>query len=284
MACDDLISSGGTAIPGFDSFSSALDRAGVPVVWLSAGTRFQLDAPRRRLAHNHPFIAEDGCGVYLPEDYFHLRPEASAGSRSPRNPTVRLGRFTCLPVAEPQPAAAEALESLASESGTEIVRLSTLSPREVAQNCGLPPREAEQARHRDFDELFFFAGASAAEIARFRSLAEERKCQLRERGSLWSLAIGASVSRCIRELSTLYDRALHAHARTIAVSMQDRSAELAKACDRAIFLVERDTPTAEARGVSRGRVMEVPIRCADRWEQILGAVLERPPGVETKYL
>lgn len=276
IACDDLISPSGGSIPGFEEFSAGLARASVPAVWLSSRTRFQLDAPRRRLAHNHPFIAEGGCGVYLPEDYFHLRPEASAGSRGPRNATVRLGRFTCLPIAEQQPAAAEALESLASESGAEIVRLSSLSPRELSQNSGLPPREAEQARHRDFDELFFFAGTSAAEIARFKSLAEERKCQLRERGSLWSLAIGASVSRCIRELSKLYDRALHAHARTIAVSIQDRSAELAKACDRAIFLVEQDTPKAEAREASTARVMEVPLHSADRWEQILSAILERP--------
>lgn len=276
IACDDLIPPSGSPIPGFDEFSAALGRASVPAVWLSSRTRFQLDAPRRRLAHNHPFIAEDGCGVYLPEDYFHLRPEASAGSRSPRNPTVRLGRFTCLPVAEQQPTAAEALESLANDSRTEIVRLSSLSPRELSQNSGLPPREAEQARHRDFDELFFFAGASEAEIARFKGLAVERKCQLRERGSLWSLAIGASVSRCIRELSKLYDRALHAHARTIAVSIQDRSAELAKACDRAISLVEQDAPKAPAREMSAGRVMEVPIHSAGRWEQILDTILERP--------
>jgi predicted mannosyl-3-phosphoglycerate phosphatase (HAD superfamily) len=275
IAYDDLTPPSGKALPGFDEFAAALDHAGVPTVWLSNRTRFQLDAPRKRLAHNHPFIAEGGCGAYLPEDYFHLRPESSAGSRGPGNTTVRLGRFTCLPVAEQQPAAAEALESLARESRAEIVRLSTLSPRELAQNSGLPPREAEQTRHRDFDELFFFAGTSPAEIARFQSSAGERKCQLRERGSLWSLAIGASVSRCVRELSKLYDRALHAHARTIAVSIEGPTAELAKACDRAILLVRQDTPKAEARGGSGGRVMEVPIHSPDPWEQTLRMILER---------
>ena len=276
IACDDLIPPSRSAISGFDEFSAALEHAGVPTVWLSSRTRFQLDAPRRRLGHNHPFIAEGGCGVYLPEDYFHLRPEAPTRSRGPRNTTVRLGRFTCLPIAEQQPAAAEALESLAYDSGAEIVRLSSLSPRELAQNSGLPAREAELARHRDFDELFFFAGTSPAEIACFKRLAEERKCQLRESGSLWSVAIGASVSRGIRELSKLYDRALHAHARTIAVSSQEHSSELAKACDRGILLVGRDTPKGEAREERGGRVMEVPIDSADRWERILSAIRERP--------
>src|SRR2546429_3453281 len=45
----------------------------------------------------------------LPEDYFHLRPE-SGNFRSRPTSTLRLGRFTCIPLAEPLPAASDALE------------------------------------------------------------------------------------------------------------------------------------------------------------------------------
>jgi len=35
------------------------------------------------------------------------------------------------------------------------------------QNTGLPQKEAELARQRDFDDIFFFAGASDEEVGRF---------------------------------------------------------------------------------------------------------------------
>lgn len=267
VAIDDLADSHGSFLPGFDDFTASLDRVGIPAVWLSARTRLQLDEPRRKLGHAHPFVAEDGCGVFLPEDYFHLRPHATPGSRPAKSLTVRLGRFTCLPVAEQQPAASEALESLADEAGVAVVPLESLSPRELAQNLGTSQREAELARQRDFDELFFFAGATEEEVQRVHELARGKGWQLRQRGALWSLAAGASVARCVRDLSKLYDRALHAHVRTIALGVGGQAEELAAACDRAILLTASQPESAAA-----GRVMELPIRGSEKWDAILQAV------------
>src|SRR2546429_7827922 len=69
----------------------------------------------------------------LPEDYFHLRPE-SGNFRSRPTSTLRLGRFTCIPLAEPLPAASDALESLSQETGVPVVTLRSLSVRELVQN------------------------------------------------------------------------------------------------------------------------------------------------------
>jgi predicted mannosyl-3-phosphoglycerate phosphatase (HAD superfamily) len=279
IAIDDLITARGAIVPGLDEFSAALDHRGIPAVWLTSRTRLQLDEPRRKLAHTHPFIAEDGCGVFLPEDYFHLRPQAST-SKPRGTATVRLGRFTCLPVAEPQPAAWEALESLAAETGVSVVPLRSLPPRELAQNANLPPREAELARQRDFDELFFFAGASEKEIDNFQTAGRSRNIQLRQRGVLWSLAIGASVRRCVGELSKLYDRALRSHARTIGIATPGQESSLFASCDRAILLTEKpvhrleDSSDRAARQPTH-RVMELPLRAEDTWQQVLANLSPR---------
>lgn len=278
ISIDDLIPAHGKSVPGLDEFTAALDHRGIPTVWLTSRTRLQMDAPRRKLAHTHPFIAEDGSGVFLPEGYFHLRPQTT--SPRPRDtPTVRLGRFTCLPVAEQQPAAAEALESLAAETGLSVVSLRSLPPRELAQNANLPPGEAELARQRDFDELFFFAGASPRDIENFQAAARDRNMQLRQRGILWSLSIGASVRRCVGELSKLYDRALRSHARTIGIATPGQEAALFAACDRAILLTDRsenpaDISSDQALAPVR-RVMELPLRAVDTWEQVLANLAPR---------
>ncbi len=279
FAVDDLIPPRGKLVPGLDEFAATLDHRGIPSVWLTNRTRLQMDDPRRKLTHTHPFIAEDGCGVFLPEDYFHLRPQAST-SKPRGTATVRLGRFTCLPIAEQQPAASNALEALSEETGVSVVPLRSLPPHELAQNLDLPPREAELTRQRDFDELFFFAGASDQDIKKFQAAAgNNRNIQFRQRGVLWSLAIGASVRRCVDELSKLYDRALRSHARTIAIATPGQEAALFAACDRSILLTDKPKEERERSGTQGAaqarRVMELPLRSADIWEQVLASLVAR---------
>jgi predicted mannosyl-3-phosphoglycerate phosphatase (HAD superfamily) len=228
IAVDGLIPPRSRSAPGLDEFTAALDHAGIPAVWVTNRSRLEFDAARRKHAHTHPFIAEGGSGVFLPEGYFNLRPEK----------TVRLGRFTCVPMAEALPGAANALEALSEATNVPVVALSSLSPRELAQNTGLPQREAELVRQRDFDELFFFAGASEKDIQRFVQAGREKKYELRQHGVMWSLAIGASLKRCIQSLSKLYDRALRYHPTIMGIAKSEEGMELFAACDRSILLTD----------------------------------------------
>ena len=281
LAIDNLLPSQGVTDPNLEDLFEKLGRANVPCVWLTSKTRLQIDEPRRKLGMRDPFIAEDGCGVYLPEDYFHLRPQATRrggtqGGKVQEATTVRLGRFTCLPIATPQPAAAQALETLAGETGVSAVPLASLPPRQLAGNIGLRPREAELARQRDFDELFFFAGASAAQIDAFQTAAQNQGAQLREQGALWSLAVGASVAKCIRELAKLYDRALHAHARIVGAAYARQPPTFFASCDRALLLTpneEEDSALQKPESPKLGRVLRVPLNAEKKWESLLDFVV-----------
>jgi predicted mannosyl-3-phosphoglycerate phosphatase (HAD superfamily) len=262
---DGLVPVRGKMAPGFDDFIAALEHAAIPNVWVTTRTRLQIDDPRRKLGHSHPFIAEGGCGVYLPEGYFHLRPPK----------TLRLGRFTCLPIAEPQPAAAEALEELSEETGVSVVALRSLSPRELAQNSGLPAAQAELMRQPDFDEIFFFAGATENEVSRFKTETASRSWQLRQRGVLWSLALGANLKQCVRDVSKLYTRALRSQPKIIGISRDDGDSELLSACDRGFVLLDgaRDAERSESqRERLPARFRQVELGSADVWERILEAV------------
>jgi predicted mannosyl-3-phosphoglycerate phosphatase (HAD superfamily) len=262
---DSFLSSRGKFLHGFDRFMAELDGLEIPCVWLSSKSRVQLDDPRRRAGHTEPFIAEDGCGVYLPEDYFHLKPSCK---------TVRMARFTCIPIAKPQPASQEALESLAEESGVSIVPLRSLSPRELAQNFALPNREAELVRQRDFDALFFFAGAGEEDITRFKALASQNNYALREQGMLWSLAVGPDTKRCIREVGDLYDRTLRSHAIRFAIAPSAQPSALLSASDRGIRLTASYGDSAAAAEKS-SRLTEIAITAPDLWEHALSLLTAR---------
>jgi predicted mannosyl-3-phosphoglycerate phosphatase (HAD superfamily) len=264
-AIDELIPIPGNPLSGFADFLDGLAEAGTPCVWVSSRNRHQLDIPIRKLGQAAPFIAEGGSGVYLPEDYFHLKPAR----------TVRLGRFTCIPVATAQPAAAEALESLAGETSISVVPLRSLSSRELMQNTGLPRQEADALRQRDFDELFFFAGTSDADIEKFRQRAEHEKLSVRRSGSLWSLAVNANLARCVQELCKLYDRSLHAHAFTIALGTTADSVALGRSCDRAILLTERHAPAQPPSLLNRPAPKLLPLFAADTWRLALDSIQQR---------
>ena len=264
-AVDAFLPLRGKIQAGFDEFSVALDHASIPSVWVTNRSRMQMDDPIRKLGHHHPFVAEDGSGVYMPEDYFHLRPAK----------TIRLGRFTCIPIAESQPAASEALESISEETGVPVVALRSLSPRELAQNVGLPAREAELARQRDFDELFFFAGASEPDIDRFHAEARQRKLALRQHGVLWSLSVGANLSQCIRELSKLYDRALRFHPTILGIATPEESGNLFPACDRSLLLTKGTTGDAATPHPHARKAKELPLSAPDLWEHILAELTSR---------
>ena len=247
VSVDAFFSLRGKVLHHFDAFLEALDEAQIPCVWMTGWTRAQIDEPRRRLGQNAPYIGENGSGVFLPEDYFHLK----------SGKTLRLGRYTCIPVAQPQPAAAEALEELAADLDIAVVPLGKLSPRELSQNTGLPAREAELIRTRDFDEVFFFAGATDEEIGKFGEEARARGMALRTAGAFWSLSCGGDLGKCVRELGGLYDRAVRSHAQRYALRIagtKDEKADgwPAAAFDRTLVLTERNDPHEGLAGIVVG--------------------------------
>ena len=63
IAIDTIVPVRGKSLAGFEEFGAQLDHAGVPVVWVTARSRMQMDEPRRKFGHQHPFIGEDGSGV-----------------------------------------------------------------------------------------------------------------------------------------------------------------------------------------------------------------------------
>jgi D-glycerate 3-kinase len=270
IAVDALVPLRGASLPGFDEFTARLDHEAIPAVWLTSRSRLQFDDARRKHGHSHPFIGEDGCAVYLPEDYFHLRP-ASGASRARNAATLRLGRFTCVPVAEPLPAAAEALQTLSRDTGAPVVTLRSLAPRELMQNTGLSRREAELVRQRDFDDIFFFAGASDEEVEKFLEEGRNRSLEFRKHGALWSVAMGASVHYSLRELAKLYDRALRYHAHTIGIATPDLASQLFPFCERTILLTDRKSATAPPDQPDTPQARRLPLHAPDLWERLLAA-------------
>jgi len=201
-------------------------RQRVPLIFVTSKTRAELEVLREKLGHAHPFITENGGGIFIPLGYFNLRIEGAQ----------RVGRYDCLALARPYAQVVAALEEIAEETGVSVVGFHHMTAKEIAQNTGLPVRDAERARQRDFDEPFFFAGATEQAAQEFIRVAQRRGMEVTRGGRFWHLAAGSNKGRGVRHLAELYRRALHSRLRTVGLGDSPNDLPMLAAVDQAFLL------------------------------------------------
>jgi mannosyl-3-phosphoglycerate phosphatase family protein len=147
------------------SFDAALPalamvrREDVPVVICSSKTRGEIESYRKMLGNTHPFVSENGGGIFIPRDYFDKgldrisSPDNAAGQirieETDRYCTIRLGAS--------YRELRRAVEALRKQ-GFDIRGFGDMTTEEIALLTGLCTDEAQMARERDFDEPFIFRG------------------------------------------------------------------------------------------------------------------------------
>jgi mannosyl-3-phosphoglycerate phosphatase len=120
----------------------------IPVVICSSKTRTEIEYYRKRLGNEHPFISENGGGIFIPKNYFGfcLRDLGFPVVEENNYRVVRLGaRYADL---------RKTIMEFQKE-GYEIKGFGDMKSAEIAGVTGLTMEEAEMAKERDFDEPFF---------------------------------------------------------------------------------------------------------------------------------
>ena len=143
----------GTLLDESYSFEEALsalaliERHKMPLIICSSKTRSEIEFYRTRLNNNHPFISENGGGIFIPRGYFGpnaIAPEHHL-TTEPKYDMIRLGaQYSDL---------RKALKTLQKE-GYKIKGFGDMSAESVAWAMGLTIEEAEMAKQREFDEPF----------------------------------------------------------------------------------------------------------------------------------
>jgi len=239
------------------------ERRKVPVVFCTSKTRVEVEVLRRLIGNSHPFITENGGGVFIPHGYFPHRIENA----------VTVKTFHCLALARPYAEMCEALEEIAGESGAEVVGFHQMRVKEIAENSGLKPKDAELARLRDFDEPFFFAGTTPRAEQRFFELAQKRRLQVSRGGRFWHLHSGSDKGRAVRELLQHYR---HGHNKIHAAGLGDSENDIPMlaAVDHA-FLLAGPSGGHDPQVVARvPRITRVDAAGPSGWKEAVLSLLE----------
>lgn len=135
----------------------------IPLVICSSKTRTEIEHYREKLANSHPFISENGGGIFIPRKYFDFPLPAAAYpiEEDADYNVIRLGaRYSDL---------RNAVKELQME-GFAITGFGDMTAEELADVANMNIDEARMAKERDFDEPFSYKGPGHELPRLFRSI------------------------------------------------------------------------------------------------------------------
>jgi mannosyl-3-phosphoglycerate phosphatase len=245
-----LIDARTDSFAGAEEALSELDRRKIPYILLTSRTRAEIEPLRRKLGHNHPFVTENGGGIFFPDGYFNLRIPGA----------VRVSRYLSIAQGEPYAEVCEALDDIAEECAVGVAGFHHMSGREIAENSGLRPRDAELARDREFDEPFYFTSADEKAITRFVETARGRGYDARRAETFWHFSSKCDPARAVRTLGGLFRDASHTKLRLIGIGATDADLRWLAAVNQAVLLPppgqppDSPGPAAQTEGRTGGAV------------------------------
>lgn len=127
---------------------------GIPLIFCSSKTRKEIEHFRRLLDNRHPFVSENGGGIFIPDGYF------GQTALPPELVTERESGYAIIRLGAPYALLRQALQELRAE-GFAITGFGDMSAAEVSRLTGLTVEQAAVAKERDFDEPFIFEGCAA---------------------------------------------------------------------------------------------------------------------------
>lgn len=149
---------------GFTPAMPALEKLkerGCPLVLCSSKTRAEMEWYRTQMGNEHPFVAENGGGVFVPRGYFR-------GLESGALPGVipePVGEYFLFRLGAAYTELRQVMAELRAK-GIPVRGFGDMTCTEIAELTGLDPEAAALAKQREFDEPFVIdpPGADMAEL------------------------------------------------------------------------------------------------------------------------
>jgi mannosyl-3-phosphoglycerate phosphatase family protein len=138
----------------------------IPLIICSSKTKKEIEYYRKKLGNIHPFISENGGGIFIPKGYFVFEVQNSYNPPSPPFIKGGLGGFSeendyhVIRLGAQYSDLRKAIEALRTE-GFRVKGFGDMPARELSEMAGMTIEEAKMAKERDFDEPFIFKGSNA---------------------------------------------------------------------------------------------------------------------------
>jgi mannosyl-3-phosphoglycerate phosphatase len=198
----------------------------IPLIFCSSKTSAEIELLRKKLNNRHPFISENGGGIFIPKEYFTFQiPKSGLHVHKERNYIIiRLGAsYADL---------RKALCELRTE-GFDVKGFGDMSIRELCDLTGLKPSGSKLAQQRDFDEPFIFKGNESA-LRKLKQTIKSKGLSFTQ-GELFHLMGRSDKGRAVEILNSLY-RKQYKKIVTVALGDSPNDVEMFRAVDQPIVV------------------------------------------------
>ncbi len=131
----------------------------IPMILCSSKTRVEIEDCREKLDNIHPFISENGGGIFIPKKYPGFNVQGlKSGIKNSGLSIEEEKDYLVIKLGAAYSDLRKAVEELRSE-GFDVRGFGDMTIKEVAGLTGLRPSGAAMAKQREFDEPFIFNGS-----------------------------------------------------------------------------------------------------------------------------
>lgn len=168
---------------------------GIPLILCSSKTRAEMEVYLKKLENKHPFVSENGGGIFIPKGYFK-----SVGCGVP---TFCSSRYDFVILATPYQEIRETFIDLRQRLNARVKGFGDMTAREIAVISGLTEEEANLAKQRDFGEPFIFFEGDADK--RFLNAIEEKGLHWTQ-GRFFHIMGNNDKGKAVKILKHLYEK------------------------------------------------------------------------------
>jgi mannosyl-3-phosphoglycerate phosphatase len=222
-----------------------LHKLNIPLIPTSSKTVAEMLQINRRLNNPHPFIAENGCIIALPEGYF----DQPLGTKAHIAEIPHPKPYTLLTLAALYADVIDILQSLRRQFGFPFQGFDDLSTDEVAELTQLSPPKAKLSKQRLCSEPLLWLGDEAS-LDTFRTELQKHHLHLLKGGRFWHVfGLGnsdagntdwPSKGLAMRKLLDLYQEHGAGHHTTIALGDSPNDIDMLHTADIAIVIRRKD--------------------------------------------
>lgn len=113
-----------------------------PLIFCTSKTREEIEHWREKIGNNHPFISENGGGIFIPQKYFDFKFSYDKKNKN----------YFIITLGTPYKKLVAALKKL--KKNFDIVGFHEMSVEQIARDANLTTQQALWAKKREYDEPF----------------------------------------------------------------------------------------------------------------------------------
>ncbi len=209
-----------------DALLAELEVKQIPVIPATSKTSAELIKLRYELDNRHPFIAENGAAIYIPEGYF---------SHSPKD-TSRKDGFLIKEFTQPRQYWQALIKTLQKEFGGNFTTFEDAGIDGIIEMTGLDRESASLAARREYGEPVAWQGSEKDKLAFIKQL-EEQGANILQGGRFMHVSGKCNKGQALQWLAKRYQQEIPGTTfTTLAIGDSQNDIAMLEAADIALII------------------------------------------------